>query len=451
MEKISEHIFRGYDIRGIYGEDLNENVAYKIGQGFGSYILELGKTKAIVGHDNRASSESLEKALIDGILSTGVDVVSIGLVTTPMYYFAWEALGIYSGLMITASHNPKEYNGFKFAFDESGNAFGEKIQEFRRYIEKGEFKTGKGKLTYADIREDYLELVKSSIELGDKKLKVVVDPGNGTGSVIVKDIFSMFNLDVTYICDTSDAAFPNHHPDPSVESNLEMLKAKVKEIGADIGLALDGDADRIGVVDENGAYISPDMFMIIIWRNIINKVENKCALYDVKCTKAIDDEMKKLGGSSYMYRVGNSYIKAKMKEGNFAFGGELSGHMFFRDKWPGFDDGIYAGLRIVEILTNTDKKASELLDGVSKYYSTPEIKIKSTEKEKYLLVEQVRKYAISQKYNICEVDGVRVEFENAWMLARATQTGPDVSLRFEAKTKERLEELKEEFRKIIKF
>jgi len=451
MKTIDKHIFRGYDIRGIYGKDLDETVAYRIGRGFGSYISELGKTKAVVGHDNRASSESLEKSLIEGILSTGVNVVCIGLVTTPMYYFAWEKLGIYSGLMITASHNPKEYNGFKFAFDESGNAYGEKIQEFRRYIEKGEFKTGQGKVTYENISEDYLKLVKSSIKLGDKKLKVVVDPGNGTGSVIVKDVLDMFNIDVTYICDTSDASFPNHHPDPSVEANLEMLKVKVKEVGADIGLALDGDADRIGVVDENGTYIPPDMFMIIIWRDIINKVDNKCALYDVKCTKAIADEMKKLGGTTYMYRVGNSYIKYKMKEGDFAFGGELSGHMFFRDRWPGFDDGIYAGLRLLEILTHTDKKASELLDGVSKYYSTPEIKIKSTEEEKYILVEKVKQYALSKSYQICTIDGVRVEFEDGWMLARASQTGPDVSLRFEAKTKERLESIQQEFKKVIKF
>lgn len=449
--KIAKHIFRGYDIRGIYGTDLDEDVAYKIGQGFGSYIAELGKTKAIVGYDNRASSVSLEKSLIDGILSTGIDVVNIGLVTTPMYYFAWEKLGIYSGLMITASHNPKEYNGFKFAFDESGNAFGEKIQEFRRYIQKGEFKTGEGTLTYADIRQDYLKLVKSSIDLGDKSLKVVVDPGNGTGCVIVKDVFEMFNIDVTYICDTNDAAFPNHHPDPSVESNLEMLKSKVKEIGADIGLALDGDADRIGIVDENGTYISPDHFMIIIWRDIINRVDNKCALYDVKCTKAIADEMKKLGGTTCMYRVGNSYIKAKMKEGDFAFGGELSGHMFFRDKWPGFDDGIYSGLRIVEILSRTNKKASELLEGINKYYSTPEIKIKSTEDEKYLLVDKVKEYAEYKGYDAITIDGVRVEFEDSWMLARATQTGPDVSLRFEATTEERLKELMDEFRKVIEF
>ena len=449
--EIVKHIFRGYDIRGIYGKDLDEQVAYKIGQGFGSYITELGKTKAIVGRDNRASSVSLEKALIDGILSTGIDVVSIGLVTTPMYYFSWEKLGIYSGMMITASHNPKEYNGFKFAFDESGNAFGEKIQEFREYIERGNFKQGKGNLSYQNITEDYLKLVKKSIDLGDRKLKIVVDAGNGTGCVVVKEVFELFNIDTTYICDTSDPNFPNHHPDPSEEKNLEMLKAKVKEVGADLGLALDGDADRVGIVDEKGNYISPDMFMIIIWRDIINKVENKTALFDVKCTKAIADEMKKLGGSTCMYRVGNSYIKAKMKEGDFAFGGELSGHIFFRDRWPGFDDGIYAGLRLVELLSHETKKASELIEGVEKYYSTPEIKIKSTEEEKYLLVEKVKTYAENMGYDICTIDGVRVEFEDSWMLARATQTGPDVSLRFEAKTEKRLNELQEEFRKVIKF
>lgn len=452
MKKIEEHIFRGYDIRGIYGKDLDEEVAFKIGKGFGTYITKLGKTKCVIGRDNRSSSISLEKALISGVLSTGVDVISLGLVTTPMYYFAWEYLSIFSGLMITASHNPKEYNGFKFAFDESGNAFGEKIQEFRKFLEKEEFIDGEGTLYAKDIKDAYLELVKKSISMGNRKLKVVVDPGNGTSCVVVKDVFSMFkNLNVTYICDTSDSSFPNHHPDPSVEDNLKMLKEKVKEVKADVGLAFDGDADRVGIVDEKGNFIPPDMYMIIIWRSIINKVQNKCALFDVKCSKALPDEMKKLGGTSYMYRVGNSYIKAKMKEGNFAFGGELSGHMFFKDRWPGFDDGIYAGLRFVEILSSKDVKASSLLDGVNKYYSTPEIKIHSTEDEKYKLVEKVKDYAIDKGYKIIDIDGVRIEFEDSWVLVRATQTGPDVSLRFEAKTKERLNELMEEIRKVINF
>ena len=268
----------------------------------------------------------------------------------------------------------------------------------------------------------------------------------------MKKVFSMFNtLDVTYICDESDPSFPNHEPDPSNENNLKMLKDKVLELKADVGLALDGDADRIGVIDENGNYIPPDMYLIALWRDIIDKVENKCALHDVKCTKAIADEMEKLGGSACRYKVGNSYIKAKMRDGNFALGGELSGHIFFRDRWPGFDDGIYAGLRFVEILTRTDKKASGLLDGVTKYYSTPEIKIKSTETDKYLLVDKVKQYVLQKGYKICDIDGIRVEFEDSWMLIRATQTGPDVGLRFEAKTKERLNELMDEIRQVIQF
>ena len=448
---ISDHIFRGYDIRGIYGDYLTDEVALEIGKGFGSYIQTLGKTKAIVGHDNRLSSESIEKYLIEGITSTGVDVVNIGLVTTPMYYFSWEKLGIFSGVMITASHNPKEYNGFKIAFDESGNAFGEKIQDFRKFIEKGNFEQGNGNVYYEDIKEEYLKLINESISLGNRKLKVVIDPGNGTSSVIVKDVFSMFDIDALYICDTSDANFPNHEADPSVEKNLNMLKEKVLETGADLGLAFDGDADRVGVIDEKGGYIPADHYMIIIWRDIISKVKNKCALYDVKCTKALSDEVKKLGGTTYMYRVGNSYIKAKMKEGDFAFGGEYSGHIFFRDRWPGFDDGIYAGLRLIEILSKNNKKTSELLDGITKYYSTPEIKIHSTEQEKYNLVEKVKEYAIKCGYDICDIDGVRIEFDDSWMLIRATQTGPDVSLRFEAKSMERLNELQEEFKKVIDF
>ena len=450
--EIAKHIFRGYDIRGIYGNDLNEEVAYKVGQGFGSYISELGKTKAIVGRDNRTHSESMQKALIDGILSTGIDVVNIGLVTTPMYYYSWIHLGIPSGMMVTASHNPKEYNGFKFAFDESGNAYGDKIQEFREYIEKGEFKEGKGTLTHADIREGYLNLIKERTNFGDRKLKVVVDGGNGAATTIMKDVFSMFeNLDVTYICDKPDGTFPNHEADPSVIANLTMLRDKVLELKADVGLAFDGDCDRIGIIDEKGDYIAPDMYLIALWRSIIDKVDNKCALHDVKCTKAIADEMKKLGGCVCRYRVGNSYIKAKMREGNFALGGELSGHIFFRDRWPGFDDGIYAGLRYVELLSNGDMKASDLLAGVTKYYSTPEIKVKSTETEKYKLVEKVKAYAESKGYETCDIDGIRVEFDDAWMLARATQTGPDVGMRFEATTEERLKEIMDEFREVIKF
>lgn len=451
IRNIAPHIFRGYDIRGIYGKDLTEDVMYTLGLAFGSYIQDLGKNQVIVGMDNRVFSESLKAALIHGVTSTGVDVVDIGLVTTPMYYFAWELLQIPSGLMITASHNPKEYNGLKFAFDERGNAYGEYIQNFRQYILDAEFKKGTGTVKKVNILNEYIDRIISGIKFGDRKLKVVVDPGNGTASDFVKPIFSKFNsLDVTYICDKSDATFPNHHPDPSVEKNLSMLKDEVLKQKADVGLGLDGDADRIGIIDEKGQFIPIDHYMIIIARNILNKNKQNKILFDVKCTKALADEIEKLGGTYERYRVGNSYVKAKMKEGDFAFGGEFSGHIFFRDKWSGFDDGIYAGLRLLEILSYTDKNLSELEDGINKYYSSKEIKFASTEENKNMLVKKVEEYALNKGYNISKIDGIRVEEQDWWVLVRASQTGPDVTLRCEATTQDKLSQILEEFENILK-
>lgn len=450
LEKnISKYIFRGYDIRGIYGEDLTEDVAYTIGKGFGSYIQTLGKKVAVVGHDNRVSSPILSNAFIQGAIETGITIYDIGLVTTPMYYFSWDNLDVVSGAMITASHNPKEYNGFKIAFDERGNACGEMIQDFRRYIEKGEFVSGIGKVIKKDIKEEYLKLLKGSINLGDRKVKVVLDAGNGTGSIVIKEAFEGLNVDAEYIFCDSDPEFPNHHPDPCVESNLEKLKAKVKEVHADIGLSVDGDADRVGAVDENGVFFPVDYLMIIVWRDIYKNVRNKKALYDVKCSKSLADELDKLGLEKVCYRTGNSYMKAMMKEGDFDFGGELSGHIFFRDKWPGFDDGIYGCLRLVEILSKTDKKFSELLDGINRYYSTPEIKIKSTDEEKFNVVEKVKEYARSKGYKMNTIDGARIEFEDGWALVRASNTGPDLTARFEGITEKRMNEIKEEFMALL--
>ena len=449
VKDINRHIFRGYDIRGIYGEDLDEDVAYTIGKGFGSYIQELGKTVAIVGHDNRVSSPELSNAFIKGAIETGITVYNIGLVTTPMYYYSWMKLGIVSGAMITATHNPKEYNGFKIAFDERGNACGEMIQDFRKYIEKGTFKEANGNERIVDIKEEYLNFIRSSINLGDRKVKVVLDAGNGTGSIVIKEAFENLNIDAEYIFCDSDPDFPNHHPDPCVETNLEKLKQKVLEVKADIGLSVDGDADRVGAIDEKGNFLPVDYLMIIVWRTIYDKVKNKRALYDVKCSKSLADELDKLGLEKVCYRTGNSYMKAMMVNGDFNFGGELSGHIFFRDKFPGFDDGIYACLRLVEILSKTDKNFSELLEGINRYYSTPEIKVKSTDDEKFKIVEKVKKYAENKGYNMNTIDGVRVEFKDGWALVRASNTGPDLTMRFEGITEERMNEIKEEFMSLI--
>ncbi len=453
VDNINKNIFRGYDIRGIYEKDIDIDVAYTIGKSYGSYIQKVKNKKiAIVGHDNRSSSEPISKALIKGITETGVDVINIGLVTTPMFYFSWQLFNISSGIMITASHNPKEYNGFKMAFDEFGNACGEMIQEFRRFTEAKDFLEGNGKEIKEDITEKYLELIKSSIDLGDKKIKVVVDAANGTGSIVAEKAYSLFGDKIELIplyCD-SNPDFPNHHPDPCVEENNEDLKKAVVKYGADVGIGLDGDADRVGVIDENGKMVYIDEFMIIIWRNLMSKVENKNALFDIKCSKTLPDEIIKLGGTPVFYRTGNSYMKAKMKEGKFAFGGELSGHVFFADKWPGFDDGIYAGLRLVEILSKTDKTVSMLLEGINKYYSTPEIKISSSDDEKFEIIEKVKKYCEEKQYKCITLDGVRAEFEDGWALVRASNTGPNITLRFEGKTEERLNEIQEEFMNLLK-
>lgn len=450
-KNISPNIFRGYDIRAVYGQDLNEDIAYTIGLSFGSYIIEKGYKKCVVGHDNRVSSEPLADALLTGITSTGVDIVYLELCTTPMYYYAQKKLKIDPGIMITASHNPKEYNGFKIAFDDFGNACGQMIQDFRAYTEEGNFKTGKGNISTYDIKQEYLDAIKESINLGDRKLKVVVDTANGTASIIAKEVYNMFeNIELVPLYMTSDPTFPNHHPDPSVESNNADLKKKVIETGADLGIGIDGDGDRVGVIDEKGNMIFIDFYAIIIWRDIMSKVSNKKALFDVKCSKSLPDEIIKLGGEPVCYRTGNSYMKAKMREGDFAFGSELSGHVFFRDKWDNIDDGLYAGLRLVEILSKTDKTVSGLLDGVTRYHSSPEIIIKSTDDEKFKVVDKVKQYCKEKGYKVNDIDGVRAEFDNGWALVRASNTGPNITARFEGVTEQEEQSIEKEFMALIK-
>lgn len=449
IENINPNMFREYDLRGIYGEDITEDVAYTLGKSFGTFIKQFGFTKTVVGHDNRLSSPLLSNALVKGILETGIDVINLGLVTTPMYYFAKYHLEIYSGIMITASHNPKEYNGFKMAFSKVGNAYGEQIIAFRDFTHALNFDNGNGTEIKLDIKSSYLKLLKNSVQFGDRKIKVVADCGNGTGSIIIKEVLDMLPVEYELIFCESDGNFPNHHPDPSVAENMIDLGKKVVELGYDLGIGIDGDADRIGIVDESGQVISTDLFMAIVYRSLYSTMKNKKALFDVKCSKALIDDLEKLGIEPVMYRTGNSYTNMKMQEGDFDFGGEYSGHVFFRDKFPGFDDGIYGGLRMIEILSHTDKKVSELLEGINHYYSTEEIKIAVTEENKFDIVEKVKEYAVSKDYSIITLDGVRVTFDDGWALVRASNTGPNLTVRFEANSEERLNELQKEFLDVI--
>ena len=442
---INKNIFRGYDIRGIYPSEIDEDTAYTIGLGFGSYIRDLGKNTCIVGHDNRLSSPRLYEALTKGILETGVDIISLGLCTTPMYYYACIKLKIYSGIMVTASHNPKDDNGFKFAFDESGNCKGQEIQDFLAYILRGEFQRGEGKLSIYHIEDDYLELFRTHLNFGPRRVKVVIDPGNGTTSIIAKKLYEMFPMDLVVINGESDGTFPNHHPDPCVEENLSQLKKKVLEVNADVGLSFDGDGDRMGMVTNSARFLPTDLYMILMIRDMIDKVDKKEFLYDVKCSKALSDEITRLGGKGICYRTGNSYTKAKVRDEDLPFGGELSGHVYFRDRWLGFDSGLYAGLRMVELLSRCDKSVDELTKGIPVYYSTSELKFSASDDVKFSIVDKIGEYADSKGYQHLDIDGVKVLFDDGWALVRASNTGPNITARFEANTKERLEDLQKEF------
>ena len=455
-KKINSDIFREYDLRGIANVDLTDDVAYTIGRSYGSYVKKDGNFKVVIGYDNRTTSPRLAESLIKGITESGVSVVDLGLVTTPMFYYAKIYYNIPTGIMITASHNPKEYNGFKMSFSSIGNAYGPLIQEFKDFTYNGDFETDElGQIVPADIKSAYLANLKKSIKLGDRQVKVVVDCGNGTGSIIIREALDLFNIKYDTIYCNSDPEFPNHVPDPAVGSNMIDLGQKVKELGYDFGIGIDGDTDRVGIVDENGEFITADLVMLIIYRSIVNTMHNKKALFDVKCSRTLIDGLKMLDIKPIMNRTGNSYCNLKMQGeldnpfDDFDFGGEYSGHLFFRDRYQGFDDGIYGALRIIEILSNSDGKFSSLLQGVNEYYSTEEIKIPVTEDNKFDIVEGVKSYVISKNYDFEDMDGIRVEFIDGWALIRASNTGPNLTVRFEAKKEKRLEEIKVEFMDII--
>ena len=451
-KNIKREIFREYDIRGVYPTDIDDNAAYTIGLAFGSKIQDLGLTECLIGHDNRLSSPSLYEALTQGLKETGVKIVSLGLCTTPMYYYASIKLNIKSGIMITASHNPKDDNGFKFSINTlntCGNSKGKEIQDFYDYMIAGNFKKRDGKITEYNIKDEYFELFKKSLSFGDRKIKAVIDAGDGTTSIIAEELYNMFPIEIIPICCSNDGSFPNHHPDPSVESNLDLLKQKVLETKADIGLGFDGDGDRLGIVSNTAKFIPMDYYLILMIKDIFNKVENKTFLYDVKCSKAVEDVINSLGGTCFCSRTGNSYTRAAVYENKLPIGAELSGHVYFNDRFPGFDSGLYAGLRILELLSKTNKSVDELLEDIPKYISTDEIKIRTQDEIKFQIIDQVKQYVIQQGYKYLDIDGVKVLFNDGWALVRASNTGPNLTMRFEAKTQERLQELNNEFLDLV--
>lgn len=446
--ELNKNMFREYDIRGIYGTDLNGDIAYLIGRGLGSKMHKLNIVKTVVAYDNRLSSVELEENLVKGLIESGINVYRLGLASTPMCYYASNYFDVNCSVMITASHNPKEYNGFKFSFDGISNACGSSVMEIYDIITNKDFVNGNGTISNVDIENAYIDLLTNNINL-PKKLKIVYDCGNGTTSIIAKKIFDRLNVEYIPLYDISDGSFPNHHPDPSVEENLRDLEKTVVQNKASLGIAFDGDGDRVGVVDEKGNMIDIDKYLIIMWKYLVNRVEKKVAFFDVKCSKVLEDELIKLGVKPIETRTGNSYTRRISAEGDYILGGELSGHVYFRDKFPGYDDGIYAGIRLIEAISNLNVELSSMLEGINKYYSTKENKIAVDDSIKFDIVNKVKEYCISKGYKFITLDGVKVKYDDGFALVRASNTGPNITTRYEAKTESRLEEITNEFNNLI--
>lgn len=442
--KINKEIFRSYDIRGIYEKELTNELAFQVGMAFGS----ISDKTVIVGHDARTSSNALNTNLIKGLIETGVNVIDIGLVTTPMLYYARELYNKPYAIMITASHCAKEYNGFKLC-DKEGAMYGEKIEKFLNIVLNGNFKKAQGKVEFRDITYEYKKLISNKIILGKRKIKAVIDCGNGTTSYYNPDILKDLGVDVIPLYCNSNPDFPNHIPDPAVDKNMvDLSKAVIKE-KADLGIAFDGDGDRIGVVDEKGNLVRIDMFMIIIWKSIYKTCKNKTASFDVKCSRALKEELEKLGLKTKYNKTGHSYLKKAVKDNNYDFAGEFSGHVCFNDDFYGYDDALYAAGRLLKILSNSNLNVSDYLSDVPKYVSSSESYIEVGESKKDLIMDKILKYAIKKKYNIITVDGVRIEYDNGFALVRKSNTSPCLTVRFEGKTLEEMETHRLEILKLI--
>lgn len=437
---INPYIFREYDIRGVVDKDLTDEAVELLGKGIGSYMLQNGAKKVSVGGDVRLSTERFSEQLIKGLRSTGVDVVNVGAVPTPVQYFSMHYLDVDGGVMITGSHNPPEFNGFKVTL-KNAPVYGEMIQEIKEIINKKDFAQGSGGLEKVEVTEAYMEEIKQNIKI-ERPMKVVLDSGNGAAALVAHRLFKEMGVETIDLFDTPDGTFPNHHPDPTVVENIHELIKTVREQGADLGVGYDGDGDRIGVVDEKGDIIWGDRLMIIFSRDILKNQPGAPIIFEVKCSQALPEMITKFGGKPIMWRTGHSNLKKKMKETNSPFAGEMSGHLFFADRYYGYDDAIYASARMVELLSRSNKKVSELLDDAPQYYSTPEIRAEVVnDEEKFKIAEKAKEY-FSANYEVIDVDGVRIQFGDGWGLVRASNTQPVLVLRFEARTPERLEELK---------
>jgi phosphomannomutase/phosphoglucomutase len=436
---MNEHIFREYDIRGVVGKDLTDEVVFDLARAIGTFFRRNGANRASLGRDARESSPRFRDLMIRGLNETGCDVVDVGMVPTPALYFTLFKESVDSGVMITGSHNPADNNGFKVCLGKT-TIFGEHISDIRDIALSRDFASGRGAKEEREIVPAYREHIRSDIRMGARKLKVVVDAGNGMGGFVGAPIYRDLGCEVIELFCEPDSSFPNHHPDPTVIQNMRFAIDAVREHKADLAIAFDGDADRIGVVDEQGSIIWGDQLMLIFARHILNDSPGATFIGEVKCSQNVFDDIKQHGGNPIMWKVGHSLIKAKMKETHAAMAGEMSGHLFFADRYFGYDDGIYAGARLIEILSNIDGPVSSLLAGVAKMYNTPEIRVDCPDDKKFEIV-RVLTEEFKKNHEVIDIDGARIVFPHGWGLVRASNTQPVIVMRFEADSQDKLNEI----------
>ncbi|HBC72111.1 MAG TPA: phosphomannomutase/phosphoglucomutase [Coxiellaceae bacterium] len=444
VDSISEEIFRAYDIRGIVPETFNKDNIYTIGVAIGSEALSRGQNTVAVGRDGRISGPELLQALIAGILATGCNIVNIDEVTTPILYYAAAIMESHSGVMLSGSHNPPNYNGIKIVIG-GETLYGEAIQKLHNRIVKKDFKFGSGKASQIEIIDDYLQRVTGDVKLA-RPLKVIIDCGNGVGGLVAPKLFRMLGCEVTELYCEVDGNFPHHQPDPSVPKNLEELVELVKAKKADVGLAFDGDADRVGVVTEKGEIIAADRLLMLFAIDFLTRHPGMTITFDVKCTKHLAEQITKHGGVPLMYKTGHSLIKSKMQELGALLAGELSGHMFIKERWFGFDDGIYVAARFLEMLTKDKKSCSEVFAQLPDSINTPELKVQIAESQKFAFIEKLIKEAKFPGGKIITIDGLRVDYDNGFGLIRASNTTPYLTMRFEGDTKADLEKIQNIFK-----
>lgn len=437
---MQSYIFREYDIRGVVGSDLTDDVVSDIGRGFGTYVRRHGGKSISLGGDVRLSTESFRELIAEGAMSTGIDVVDIGIVPTPVLYFSLYALPVDGSLMITGSHNPPDMNGFKLNLGKD-SVYGEEIQRIRDIIERRDFEVGNGERSSEDILEVYKSEVTKRIELA-RPLKVVADCGNGCGSLVATDLLESLGCEVIPLFCKPDGRFPNHHPDPTVFEYITDLIAAVREHGADIGIGYDGDADRVGVVDEHGEVVFADKILALLAREVLKDGPAEI-IFDVKCSQALVEDIEAHGGTPVMWKTGHSLLKKKMSESGAPIGGEMSGHMVLARGYYNIDDAVYASCKILEMLSRSELSLSEMVATVPRYFSTPEIRGETADDAtKFEIVRKAVDYFRSN-YDVIDVDGVRILFGDGWGLVRASNTQPVIVMRFEAKTEERLSEIRE--------